>query len=149
MRGPISSFKKKNGLYLITLLIFDIITHFLKMSNYYASARLTTGSEEEDYYFLQPMFEKLPPNEIISQRYAPDVATQVRLMYVSHNAVPRMSARITCTLYPPRPRMQKWKTMHNSLMSSIILAVHTPHTSTRLSTSSSIMPSTTLCPRPN
>lgn len=48
------------------------------MTSYYASARQT--SEEDDYYFLQPMFEKHPPNEIISQRYAPDVTTQVKLV---------------------------------------------------------------------
>jgi len=64
------------------------------MSSYYASAQQTTGSEEEDYYFLQPIFEKLPPNEILSQRYAPDVATQVKLMYLSFHLELRINAKI-------------------------------------------------------
>jgi hypothetical protein len=51
------------------------------MTSYYAESKQTNGSEEEDYYFLQPMFEKHPPNEILSEKYAPDVATQIKLMY--------------------------------------------------------------------
>jgi hypothetical protein len=117
------------------------------MSGYYGSARLTTGSEEEDYYFLQPMFEKLPPNEIISQRYAPDVATQVRLMYVPSHTEPRMNARITCTLSHPKLKMQNWKIMPNVSMCSIIWVTHMQRSSIKLSTLSSIMPSITLCPK--
>lgn len=55
------------------------------MSSYYGAVQPTSNSEDDDYYFLQPMFEKLPPNEIISQKYAPDVVTQVKLMYNSLN----------------------------------------------------------------
>lgn len=47
----------------------------------YKEMKVSTASEEEDYYILQPMFQKLPPNEIISQKYAPDVIPQIKLMY--------------------------------------------------------------------
>jgi hypothetical protein len=104
------------------------------MSSYYGSARLTSASEEEDYYFLQPMFEKLPPNEIISHRYAPDVATQVKLMYFTHNAVPRTSARTTCTSCLQKQKTPNWRTMPSSSMHSTIWRTHTLRSSTKQST---------------
>ena len=115
------------------------------MSSYYATAQQTNGSEEEDYYFLQPMFEKLPPNEILSQRYAPDVATQVKLMYLTLHAVPKINVKITWILYHQRQKMQKCKIMHRCSMFSIISAPPMLLLSTRQSTSNSITPSITSC----
>lgn len=74
------------------------------MSSYYGSAKLTSGSEEEDYYFLQPMFEKLPPNEIISQRYAPDVVTQVKLMYAYHHSRAKDERKNNVHFVPPKTK---------------------------------------------
>lgn len=51
------------------------------MTDYVTGTKLTASSEEDDYYMLQPMFEKLPPNEIISDKYAPDIIPYVKLVY--------------------------------------------------------------------
>jgi hypothetical protein len=74
------------------------------MTTYSAEARQTNSSEEDDYYFLQPMFEKLPPNEIISEKYAPDVVPQVKLMYNSQKFSNKDERKNNIHYVPPKTK---------------------------------------------
>lgn len=97
------------------------------MRTYAAEAKMSSASEEEDYYFLQPMFEKHPPNELLSPKHAPDVATQVKLMYLpTHAALPRTNAGIMCTTTHPSLKAQNCSLTLLFSASSIPWAGSTP-----------------------
>jgi len=45
-----------------------------------SKSQIKTTPEADDFNILQPLFKKYPPNEILSNKYAPDAVPQVRLM---------------------------------------------------------------------
>ncbi len=82
------------------------------MASYIAQGKQTNSSEEEEYYFLQPMFEKLPPNEIISEKYAPDIVPQVKLMYLTLKlGQTKTNAEITFITFRPRLKILSSRVM--------------------------------------
>jgi hypothetical protein len=109
------------------------------MSKYQGSTKISNNSEEEDYYFLQPMFEKHPPNEILSNKYAPDIIPQVKLMYLSNQVAPTRTNDATIFIsFLPRQKAWKWKLMPPCSMFSIISASSMQIESAKSYTSSSI-----------
>ena len=62
------------------------------------------------------MFERHPPNEIISEKYAPDVVAQVRLMYsLPHKETEKMKEKIMCIMCPPKHAVKSYKVMLDAL----------------------------------
>lgn len=58
------------------------------------------------------MFERHPPNEIISEKYAPDVVAQVRLMYnLTHKETGKMSEKIIYIMSLPKHVVKSCKDM--------------------------------------
>ena len=62
------------------------------------------------------MFERHPPNEIISEKYAPDVVAQVKLMYsLSHKETEKTKEKIMYIMYRPKHAVKSYKVMLDAL----------------------------------
>lgn len=111
------------------------------MASYSAQGRQTNSSEDEEYYFLQPMFEKLPPNEIISEKYAPDVVPQVKLMYDTLKLGQiKTNVEITYITFHQKPKILNYKITQIFSISLISWESNMPIKLIKLSISNSIIP---------
>jgi beta-galactosidase/beta-glucuronidase len=96
--------------------------NFLKMSDTSDTFHFT-NNEEENYELLQLLLEKCPPNEIISNKYSPDVVAKIQLMYAFTH--PGSARTLDSTTYnSPRlsQKTQKWMTTPTNSTCSTTLA---------------------------
>ncbi len=66
--------------------------------------------EDYEYDALQPMLKKLPPNEIISQKYMPDTEAHMKLVYlVDHSGATATSGATISTSSLPKSKTMSFK----------------------------------------